>query len=162
MHLIVVFCTVSCLYLCLFCVVSVSLPNFRWIKIYISLQTQWQLFVALVAKGRLRASGWKLLIVGRSDSWTVPDFRRTLKAATVDIIDMNCKHTYCTSTLTLTVHELNSRCKFNAVQNIWATRQVTKINCYNNNWAYWMCYWPGSYTPWGRKKEPIFFCVRLF
>ena len=33
--LIVVFCIVSCLYLCLCCYVSVSLPNFRWIKIYI-------------------------------------------------------------------------------------------------------------------------------
>jgi len=27
---------VFCLYLCLCCIVSVSLPNFRWIKIYIS------------------------------------------------------------------------------------------------------------------------------
>ena len=36
MDLIVVFCTVSCLYLCLRCCVSVLLPNFRWIKIYIS------------------------------------------------------------------------------------------------------------------------------
>ena len=35
MDLIVVFCIVSCLYLCLCCIVSVSLPNFRWIKIYI-------------------------------------------------------------------------------------------------------------------------------
>ena len=30
-----VFCIVSCLYLCLCCIVSLSLPNFRWIKIYI-------------------------------------------------------------------------------------------------------------------------------
>ena len=35
MDLIVVFCIVSFLYLCLRCCVSVSLPNFRWIKIYI-------------------------------------------------------------------------------------------------------------------------------
>jgi len=35
MDLIVVFCAVSRLYLCLRCCVSVSLPNFRWIKIYI-------------------------------------------------------------------------------------------------------------------------------
>jgi len=37
MDLIVVFCIVSCLYLCLRCCVSVSLPNFRRIKIYIFL-----------------------------------------------------------------------------------------------------------------------------
>ena len=36
MDLIVVFCIVSCLYLCLRCCVSVSLPNFRRIKICIS------------------------------------------------------------------------------------------------------------------------------
>jgi len=46
MDLIVVFCIVSCLYLCLPCCVSVSLPNFRWIKIYIPLswehwKTRW-------------------------------------------------------------------------------------------------------------------------
>ena len=35
MDLIVVFCIVPCLYLCFCCCVSVSLPNFRWIKIYI-------------------------------------------------------------------------------------------------------------------------------
>ena len=34
MDLIVAFCMVSCLYLCLCCCVSMSLPNFRWIKIY--------------------------------------------------------------------------------------------------------------------------------
>jgi len=38
MDLIVVFCIVPCLYLCLRCFVSVSLPHFRWIKIYIILQ----------------------------------------------------------------------------------------------------------------------------
>jgi len=35
MDLIVVFCILSCLYLCLRCCVSVSLPNFRRIKIHI-------------------------------------------------------------------------------------------------------------------------------
>jgi len=38
--LIVVFCIVSCLYLCLCCCVSVSLPNFRRIKIYINIHFQ--------------------------------------------------------------------------------------------------------------------------
>jgi len=39
MDLIVVLCIVSCLYLCLRCCVSVSLPNFRRIKIYINLHS---------------------------------------------------------------------------------------------------------------------------
>jgi len=121
------------LVLCCFCVATEFSVNK---DLYFTSDAVTVICIALIAKGRLRASEWKLLIVGRRDSWTVPDFRRTLKTATVDIIDMNCKHTYCTSTLTLTVLELNGRCKFNAVQNIWATRQVTKINCYNNNWTY--------------------------
>ena len=33
------FCIVSCLYLCLRCCVSVSLPNFRWIQIYINVMS---------------------------------------------------------------------------------------------------------------------------